>query len=117
MIAEMNENEKDPPGDLTPKEQKNLAYDRKLAAKLVGKGWLRRIGINTLEGMKFWRWGVKEFAIWTASSNFTLGQVAGGAWVKTNWTLVVLPFLKGLASSAWLAVKSVFFTAVAFVTP
>ena len=129
MTAE--ETEKDPPGGLTPKEQRQLEYQRKLDDKLIGKGWFRRQGIMCVEGLKFWRWGVKELAIWTASGNFTLGQVAAGGWVKANWTLIVLPFLKGLGvstvifmksllTSIGLAIKSAFFavlTALGLVIP
>lgn len=73
------------------------------------KGFLAKLG----EGLKFWKFGPKEWAVWQASSYVTLGQVFAGnavwVWMKTNWAITVLPFVKNVALGA----KAVFLAAVA----
>lgn len=55
-----------------------------LEQRLEGKGWLRRQLIMTLEGLKFWKFGAKECAVWTASSNVTLLQVGAITWFAAS---------------------------------
>ncbi len=56
------------------------------------------------EGLKFWKFGPKEWAVWQASSYVTLAQLAAGnavwVWLKTNWAVTIVPFVKNAALAA-----------------
>lgn len=85
-----------------------LSDEERLSKRLEGRGWFAKQFIMAGEGLKFWKFGSKEWAIWHTSSWATYANVFALTsiwnWLKLNWLSVCVPMLKKAA----FAVKALF---------